>query len=333
MSPPRRSGVRGRVIALVYGAMAIAFLILVRADPSNDSGWFFYSSVVLAVVGLYLSLIAGLYAWLERRAPARAVMLVMPLAASLLGALMTALAYWIIERSLDRMPPLFEIALNGVLNGALLLGLYVFTIRQPALLEEADALRVEAELAALRSRFEPHFLLNALNAIAGLVKEHPQKARQTLTALGDLLREALQHDPAREHTVEREVAWLRSYVAILEARYGEALSVTWRLDPGAEPRRIPHLLVQPLIENAVLHGIAASSSGRLDLTFEVDADDSLVVRLVNTGPAVSLAEVREGNGLMLVRRRLALEAQGATFVLAPDGAGTRAELRFPHGTG
>lgn len=333
MSPLRPSRNRRPVLALVYGAFVISLVILASTNPRNEAGWLVDSSVILAAIGLHLSLIGRLYAWLERRVSARAVMLAMPLAASLLGALLTVLAYWVVLQRLGRMPRLLKPVLEGLLHGLLLLGLYVFTIRHPALLEEARALRVEAELAALRSRFEPHFLLNALNAIAGLVKGHPQKARQTIVALGDLLQEALDHDPMLEHTVTREVAWLRSYVAVLDARYGEALTVTWRVDPRAESRRIPRLLVQPLIENAFLHGIAVSASGLIDLTFEVDADDSLVVRITNTGPAVDLHEVDEGNGLMLVRRRLALEAQGATFVLSPAGAGTRAELRFPHGAG
>lgn len=129
-----------------------------------------------------------------------------------------------------------------------------------------------------------------------------------------------------------EVAWLRSYVTILQARYGDELTVAWSIDPRAEERRLPRLILQPLVENAVLRGIAAALPGRLSISFALDGAGALSVRVANTGSPVGPDVVREGHGLALVKRRLALEAAAAatTLTLGPDAAGgTLAELRIP----
>src|SRR5580704_18472483 len=123
--------------------------------------------------------------------------------------------------------------LFGVLNAQLYLGLWALAFVYPFAVEgarvralEAQRLRSEAELARLRAHLEPHFLLNTLNAIAGLVTEEPREARRLLSCLGDLLRDAVQ-ETSEVQPLHKQIAWLRRYGQILEARHRGALTFRW----------------------------------------------------------------------------------------------------------
>src|SRR5262249_9539583 len=118
---------------------------------------------------------------------------------------------------------------------------------------EALELRTRAELVRLRAHLEPHFMLNTLNAIAGLVTEEPREARRLLVCLGDLLRDAVQSQGDHE-TLEKQVAWLRRYSEILESRHRGALRFEWNVASDCREAVLPRLLLQPLVENAVKHG-------------------------------------------------------------------------------
>src|SRR5262249_59973728 len=105
----------------------------------------------------------------------------------------------------------------------------------------------------LRSGLEPHFLLNTLNTIAGLVTEDPREARRLLGTVGDLLRDLVA--PAGEmQTVEEQLQWLRRYAQILETRHAGQLAFRWEVGRGTTQVLLPRLLLQPLVENAVKRG-------------------------------------------------------------------------------
>lgn len=308
--------VRPRQLGRTLLEVTVALLLLVvLTRPSSVK-----ELVVTLVVGvLALAFIAEMYRWAEHRWRPTQALLVTGLAT----ATATASLAWVAATQLSAESPKdspLAILLGGAIVGELLLGLYVLVARHPRALEETRALRLESELVTLRARLEPHFLLNTLNAIAGLLVENPMQARRALAALGDLLSEALDHAPDRVHTLEAEIAWLRAYVVIFEARYGEELVVHWDVAPDLSSIIVPRMLLQPLVENAMIHGIAASCAGTMALTVQ-RAPSSVIITIANSGPAVHEAELVAGHGLALVRRRLTLELPNASLQIVPGKAG------------
>jgi two-component system LytT family sensor kinase len=121
---------------------------------------------------------------------------------------------------------------------------------------ELESLLHQAQLQALRSQLNPHFLFNALHSIAELVHENPKLAEKLIVRLGELLRQVLQSATLQEVPLGDELEFIRGYVDIEQMRLGERLSVTWDVPPELLPARVPSLILQPLVENAIQHGIA-----------------------------------------------------------------------------
>ena len=202
---------------------------------------------------------------------------------------------------------------------------------------EADKLRIEAEqlksaaeLARLRSQLEPHFLLNTLNAIAGLVTEDPREARRLIACLGDLLRDSLR-DADELQPLEDEIAWLRRYAEILESRHAGTLSFIWEIAPNAKRVLVPRLLLQPLVENAVKHGaLRRRGGGVVTVRASLDGAKRVVCTIEDNGPGLPDAEPRQGAfGLRSVRRRLALKFPDGVLRMESSKAGTRSIVELP----
>ncbi|MBL9039608.1 MAG: histidine kinase [Archangium sp.] len=197
---------------------------------------------------------------------------------------------------------------------------------------EAEKLRSLAELSQLRANLEPHFLLNTLNAIAGLVTEDPREARRLLAALGDLLRDALR-DANELQGVGAQMTWLQRYAAILEARHRGDLTFSWDIAPDVADVQLPRLLLQPLVENAVKHGaLKRTSLGHVSVRVALGAGGTtLVCEVCDDGPGFVGEPVREGAfGLQSVRRRIALRyGEHGTLSLASTAEGTRALVEVP----
>ncbi|APW43661.1 sensor histidine kinase [Rhodoferax saidenbachensis] len=161
-----------------------------------------------------------------------------------------------------------------------------------------------ARLAELQSRIRPHFLFNTLNSAIALVRAEPAKAEALLEDLSDLFRHAL-IDHGESVTLADEIALARRYLAIEQVRFGERLRVQWALDPAADKARLPPLLLQPLVENAVLHGVEPCAAGA-DIKISSERRGSVVViKVTNTVPA---GQGAQGHGVALrnVRERLNL---------------------------
>ncbi len=161
-----------------------------------------------------------------------------------------------------------------------------------------------ARLAELQARIRPHFLFNALNTAVALVRHDPARAEAVLEDLADLFRHALA-DPAESVTLSEEVALARRYLDIEQVRFGERLRVEWSLDPRAGGARVPQLLLQPLVENAVKHGVEPSDAGAQVRVSTERRGDAVVIRVTNTVPAGQGAP-GQGVALRNVRDRLAL---------------------------
>jgi signal transduction histidine kinase len=222
--------------------------------------------------------------------------------------------------------------LFGVLNAQMYFGLWALGFVYPFAVEsagvralEAQQLRSEAELAHLRAHLEPHFLLNTLNAIAGLVTEDPREARRLLVCLGDLLRDAVQ-ERGELQRLDKQIAWLRRYAQILEARHHGSLAFRWDVATDCQQAMLPRLLLQPLVENAVKHGALRRGDGAGEVTVRASRrDDGLLICVVeDNGPGMPDADVRAGAfGLQAVRRRLELEATRASLRFESSSSGTR----------
>lgn len=189
---------------------------------------------------------------------------------------------------------------------------------------EAQALARSAELLALRYQLQPHFLFNTLNAISTLVaEERGVEARRMLARLGDFLRCVLDARSGHEVTLAEEITMTETYLEIEKIRLGRRLMLSWHLDDGVLGAQVPCLLLQPLVENAIRHGIAPRSApGRLDIRIVRDRD-ALDIRIGNDMPASGALSPRSGErhpavGLDNVRARIAR--------LYPDAASLRAGI-------
>jgi signal transduction histidine kinase len=196
---------------------------------------------------------------------------------------------------------------------------------------EAEKLRTQVELATLRANLEPHFLLNTLNAIAGLVSEDPREARRLLGALGDLLRDSVTPDGEMQ-TLDDQIEWLRRYAHILEVRHAGHLAFRWEVGGGTRAALLPRLLLQPLVENAVKHGaLKRAGGGEITVRTELGQGPRLICTVEDNGPGVPERATRPGAfGLVSVRRRLALRySDAATLRLESSSAGTRSVVELP----
>jgi two-component system LytT family sensor kinase len=171
---------------------------------------------------------------------------------------------------------------------------------------ELESMLQKAQLEALRSQLNPHFLFNALHSMAELVHTDPKLAEQLIVRLGELLRQVLESSSQPEVSLREELDFIRGYVEIEQLRLGERLRVDWDIEPGALEARVPSLLLQPLVENAIQHGIAAATRpGTLTIRAR-RADGFLWLEVRDNGPGVaSHARGRsQGIGLANTRARL-----------------------------
>ena len=175
-----------------------------------------------------------------------------------------------------------------------------------------------ARLSELQARIRPHFLFNTLNSAIALVREDPARAETMLEDLSDLFRHALA-DQGESVTLAEEIALARRYLAIEQVRFGERLRVEWVLDARADDARLPPLLLQPLVENAVKHGVEPSATGAEVKISTQRRGTSVVIKVTNTVTAAG----RRGNGVALenVRDRLSLlhDMQGQFQTALKDG--------------
>ncbi|MGH9490975.1 MAG: sensor histidine kinase [Terriglobales bacterium] len=171
-------------------------------------------------------------------------------------------------------------------------------------IEHARRLAGEAELRALRAQIHPHFLFNSLHSISALTASDPRRAREMCIHLAELFRLTLRLGPRETISMEEELSVLRAYVAVERLRFGHRLVYREEIAPQALACRLPALLLQPLVENAIKHGVASlTGPGQLQLTAAC-AEARLCVSLENDFDSDSPAPARNGMGLENIRQRL-----------------------------
>jgi two-component system, LytTR family, sensor histidine kinase AlgZ len=170
--------------------------------------------------------------------------------------------------------------------------------------DEARVLARDAELKALKAQVNPHFLFNSLNSISALTSVDPAKAREMCILLSEFLRTTLGLGEKTAIPLEEELSLIRSFLAVEKVRFGARLRVEEEVAPECLPLLIPPLLLQPLVENAVAHGIGNLLEGGIIRVEARLADDVLVIVVANTFDPESPRSRRNGLGLANVRGRL-----------------------------
>jgi signal transduction histidine kinase len=200
---------------------------------------------------------------------------------------------------------------------------------------QLEARLSEARLDLLRSQLQPHFIFNSLNTVAELIHEDPERADRMLAGLGDLLRTSLdasgrQHVPLRD-----ELGLAERYLAIHTERYGDRLAVRVHAPDDCLDLPVPHFILQPLVENALVHGIApAAAGGHVHVTADRVAG-YLELIVEDSGVGFVVDDVAFGVGLSNTRLRLEVLHGGLASidVQSRPGGGTRVVLRLPVGAG
>lgn len=213
------------------------------------------------------------------------------------------------------LPRFFYGILTSVVLYAFILTVdYVLESRQRMARQRLEAAQIgeqlqRAQLEALRRQIEPHFMFNALNAIAGLIRGNRNAdAIEMIVGLGDFLRSAAADFNGPQVALQQEVRYLRQYLEIQKARFAERLRVTVDIPPELNSAQVPSLILQPLVENAIKHGIAQRAEGGAIQVVAASGNGTLSLSVDNDGPALSpdWESQRTGIGIANLRKRLKL---------------------------
>ncbi len=242
----------------------------------------------------------------------------------------------------DATPPFGQVFVHAIQNNLFQYWLFVGVahaviyareaIERERMAAQLQAALERAELSALAATLHPHFLFNTLQAVAEMVHRDADAADRMIVQLSAMLRRLLD-DRRPIVPLAEELAFGRDYLALEQVRFGDLLSVRWNVDPGAEQVLVPRLTIQPLIENALKHGLWPSGRpGTLVISAHVD-HEQLVVSVVDDGVGLTQAPpaTRLGVGLSTVRARLErmYPGRGEVIVVPGVAAGVEARVVIP----
>lgn len=299
--------------AWIWAALTPAVLRLTRSG-TFESGNRLESAAIYAVAGLGFFLLSGVLEWLL----GKAIGVTPP------GQFWTTILTECVE---TRILAFLAIVTLGLASRYLAL----YRTRHIHA-SDLEARLAKTHLQVLKMQLQPHFLFNTLNAIAELVHTDPEAADQMITRLGRLLRLSLDHASHQVVPLRQEADFLRVYMDIEQVRFQDRLQVVWDLAPDTLDSAVPTLLWQPVLENAIRHGVTPlAGRGRIVITSRRDAED-LVLEIRDNGQGLPPEGApRQGVGLRNVRERVEqLYGPRAQFTLSPAlGGGTAATLRLP----
>jgi len=304
----------------VWALATPTILWLARQLPIERRRWARNVTIHLIVCNGFIFLTALGFAWHARNvlpSPATTPLLQRAIQLFVVWVFADGLAYWII------------------------IGIGMFVDHQRRLREheliasQLETQLAQAELRALKMQLEPHFLFNALHTVGALVRAGDREnAVRVVTGLGDLLRTMLDEASHQQVTLEQELAFVRNYLAIEQVRFRDRLTVTITSDPALASVPVPHLVLQPLVENAIRHGIARRvRAGHVAVSVR-RVNDRLHMVVRDDGPGITEANgdtMRTGIGLANTRARLE-RLYGGAFELevinSPSG-GLEATILLP----
>jgi two-component system, LytTR family, sensor kinase len=300
----------------LLGALSAVRIVVSYAYSNNDVTW--RRAMVIALSDWYAwALLAPAIGWLarrfaiERRSWLRSLLMHLPasLFFSILKVLIEArLLQWFdpAQRRLMQFPStLFTYY-------AILGAIYAFDYYGKYRAHELKATQLQAQLAqaqlqALKMQLHPHFLFNTLHAISSLMRRDVEAAERMIARLSDLLRLTLENVGAQETSLRRELEFLERYLEIEETRFRDRLQVKMEIEPEALDARVPNLILQPLVENAVRHGVAPHAApGLIEISARLKGN-KLELQVSDNGaglPDARRAQIKEGVGLANTRARL-----------------------------
>jgi hypothetical protein len=208
---------------------------------------------------------------------------------------------------------------------------------QTVLSDKLSADLAAAQLRALKAQLNPHFLFNALNSVVTLINREPASAERMVVRLSELLRGTLALSSEQEVPLRRELELATQYLEIEQIRFQDRLVVEWAIDAHARDASVPALALQPLVENAIVHGTSRiTGAGKILVTAAVDGT-ALVLSVRDNGLGPSAAGAKPGTGIGLANLRERLErlyGSAASLTLADaSGGGALATLTLPFRTG
>lgn len=334
-----------------------------KLSYNDPTPWWHY--LVSWLIGVYIcALLTPLIFWLSRRFPIERHHWPRRVAIHLLFAALFSLAEIVTHGALIHFLGLFPTLMKGFAATIIVLSVIAFhqnimtywTIlgvayalryyghyqerKQQALRLELQASElktqlVQAQLSALNTQLQPHFLFNTLNAIMVLVRQgKANEAEEMLARLSDLLRCVLEDVGAQEVPLRRELEYVQLYLSIQQVRFQDRLHVEIRVDAGLLDAAVPHLGLQPLVENAIQHGIGQSSSSGKLLISAVDLGDVLEIKVCDDGPGLPPAGWQSGRGIGLANTRVRLRqlygGKATLTVENSDPCGTVATVTLPY---
>ena len=345
MPDPRPWWLRAVRYLTLWTVVAAFFAIQVRLDYAylgQQIGWL--EAFALALAEWYAwALLSPLLWWLARRFPFERDRWLKAVLVHLPASLFITLVKVLIEfgfvglTNIPFRPPQMADLNASLLTAWLIIGVCQALLHYRSAQERrARALDLESRLARarldlLRAQLQPHFLFNTLHAVTTLMHRDVHAAESMLTRLADLLRLSLDLRDRQEVTLREEMELTEAYLAIQRIRFGQRLEVSVRIDPSALDARVPTMILQPLVENAVDHGIARrATTGHVELNADCEGERlRIVVR--DDGPGLDGKALNEGVGLANTRERLEqIHGDRASLqVRSPDGGGVEAELWIP----
>jgi two-component sensor histidine kinase len=338
--------VAGCLVAALLDSLQSVLQGVVSGEP-----WPWQSVLFQGMEWLFLAALTPLAYYLGQRVPLRPPRLAFALAVHLLGALLLCLGWAFMGVALRRglggtEQPLATDLASWILTSvpwsffmyfAMVGCVHAFSYYLEARDRQAQTARLtaqlaEARLSALRMQLHPHFLFNSLNAITVLVRDQrTQLATRMLELLSDVLRQVLRSDQPHEVALSEELRLVEQYLAIEQVRFSDRLRVRFAVDDAVLGAAVPRFILQPLVENALRHGVADRSSL---VTIEIGAarrDHELELWVRDDGPGLA-TDRRSGVGLDNTRERLTtLYGEGASLALSTaEGGGAIARIRLPY---
>jgi two-component system sensor histidine kinase AlgZ len=316
----RNLGVIARVLLLVNGFAAAAVLFATQ-NLSGALDQFIrtaaYVEPLLLVELVTLAIFSPLLSRLPYRSGSAAVI-------AIVLALVVLYQAVVMQLPTEPLPPLLAALALSALVAAALLGYLRLRAKaySPAL--------AEARLQALQARIRPHFLFNSLNAVLALIRRDPRRAERALEDLADLFR-TLMSEPREFVRLADEISLLERYAALEQLRLGDRLRITWELDAAPSDALLPPLVLQPLLENAVFHGVEPGTAPG-EVLVRIERRGDRVFALIEN-PYDEDQQRRAGNRMALenIRERLALffDAE-ARIQTSAQGSRYRVEIEMPY---
>jgi signal transduction histidine kinase len=350
---PRRT----RTSVLIALPVWLLMMVLQAWDSAQRTGPAavaeFLSALCASAGGVLLGLSGIINAGAEGRTGARGnevesdafrrTLLALPAVGLVAGALLSAAIALMIVRGLLGTPVTFVVVLTAMfaamlwLSGATVMRaarmLYAHAQAEALAASSARVAAGDAQLAALQARMNPHFLFNALNTVAALARTEPARAERAAENLSDVLRLTLERSAERTTSVEGEVSYVRTWLAVEQERWGDRLRVQWAVDPTVGYALMPPLLIQPLVENSLRHALASRISGIAISVAARREGAQLLISVADDGPGFPAMAV-ERTGLGNLRARLhGLYGDRATMAIESSPRGAKVIVSIPYEEG